>query len=728
MTHRLATLLAPTLAPIVALCLAAGALRADEGQWPPDQLASFDAASWAKLKARGLAFTPEQLWDGKGGGLLTAAVQIAGCSASFISPDGLIATNHHCAFDAIQLASTPERNYLQDGFVARSRAEEVPARGGASRVLILKRIVDVTDRVRGPKTPFAAARSDLERYQAVERARKEIVAECEKTPGSRCQVAPFYDGLAYKLQEQTELKDVRLVYAPPRAVGEYGGEEDNFRWPRHTGDFSILRAYTGPDGKSAPHARENVPFHPAAWLRVSPLGVKAGDLVMVLGYPGRTQRFLTASGIRNNESWYYPLRSRTYTELIRILESASKGDPDASLRVSSEIKSYANSETGARGQIEGLRRNGVYTRVNEEEAKLADWLAAHAKGSPLKELEAVLEADRKGQDRRFLLEEIERLDGTFHSALTAVRWAQERQKPDLERDAGYQQRDLERAREREKNVTKSLSPAANRKALAYLIERASKAEGPAIAAFDFGASATADVIERRLEEWDRVTALRDEAVRLANLEAPLETLKQSKDPYLVLALSLSPELSSLRTRRKEHAGALLRLRPAYLSALKQYRESQGRPLYPDANSTLRVSFAEVKGYAPREALVATPQTSTRGLLEKETGAEPFASPKRVLDAVTARRFGRFEDVALGGVPIAFLSDADTTGGNSGSPVLNGHGDLVGLNFDRVWENVAGDFGWNAERSRNVMVDIRYALWLIGEVDAAPALVAELLGK
>jgi hypothetical protein len=717
---------------VLTLLISAGAL-ADEGQWPPDQLASFDAKAWADLKARGLTVSPADLWDGKGGGLTTATVQIGGCSASFASKDGLVLTNHHCAFDAIQLASTPDRNYLRDGFAAKTRADELPARGGASRALVLKRIVDVTEKVRGSGTPFARAKTDLERFEAVERARKEIVAECEKTPGSRCQVAPFYDGLLYKLQEQVEYPDVRLVYAPPRAVGEYGGEVDNFRWPRHTGDFSVLRVYAGPDGKPAPPSRENVPFHPARFFKVSGAGVKAGDLVMVLGYPGRTQRYLPASAVKNLEEWFYPARGTTYSDLIHILEESTKGDAAEQLRVSSYVKRLANTETNARGQIEGLRRNGVVPRVIDEDARLAAWLEKEPSAVAFKtapnELEELLAKDRASQERRLFMDEIERSPGLLLSALELVRFAEERKKPDLARDAGYQDRDLGRARDREKNATRSHAPVAQRRALAYLIEKAMRSPGEPIAAFEtaFGQRADARAIEARLASFDDATRL-DESTRLADLEAPIDMLRASGDPYLRLAVALSPELAKARAERKEMSGALLRVRPAYLSALQAFRRSSGRLLYPDANSTLRVSFAEVKGYAPKEALFAEPQTSTAGLLEKETGAEPFASPARVLEAVKTKRFGRFGDERLGGVPIGFLSNADTTGGNSGSPAVNGKGELVGLNFDRVWENVAGDFGWNAERSRNVMVDIRYALWLIGDVDGRTALVDELLGK
>ena len=225
---------------------------------------------------------------------------------------------------------------------------------------------------------------------------------------------------------------------------------------------------------------------------------------------------------------------------------------------------------------------------------------------------------------------------------------------------------------------------------------------------------------------DAATALGDEKVRLANVDATWAALAASNDPYVRLAVALHPDLAALRAARKETNGALLVWRPHYLSALEALRTSKGKAIYPDANSTLRVSFATVKGYSPREAVTFTPRTSLKGVLEKERGAEPFATPKKVLDAARAADFGRWADPLLGSVPVGFLTDGDTTGGNSGSPTMNGSGEVVGLNFDRVWENVAGDFGWNPERSRNVNVDLRYALWMMERVDGADALVKELL--
>ena len=732
MTPRLRTPFA--LLSLLALLAIPSPAPADEGQWPPEALATLGTARWGELSSRGLNVTAKDLWDGQGGGLLTAVLGLGGCTGALVSEEGLFLTNHHCAFSAIQLASTPEKNYLRGGFVARTRAEEVEAHGGAGQVRILSRLVDVTDRVRGPKSAFAKARDGAARFEAAERAKKEIVAECEKVPGRRCAVAAFEDGRTFRLMEQIEFRDVRLVYAPPRGVGDFGGEVDNFRWPRHTGDFSVLRIYVSPDGRPAPFSKANVPYRPKTWLKVATKGIAEGDVVMIAGYPGRTQRYLTPSAVTNQEKWYYPLRSKTFSELIAILEAEGKKDPDIALRVASAIKSYGNGETNARGQIEGLALNGIAARAEAEAKELAEFLASHRDlpaewAAAPAELERVLAADRMGQDRRFLLEEIERLTSYLGSALSAVRRADERRKPDLEREAGYQERDLERARQREKDLTLSLAPAAARKALAYLVTRTQAAshERP-VSAFDetFGKDATAEAIEAKLSKMDAATALGDEKVRLATVDATLPALSASTDPFVKLAVALHPDLTALRAARKETNGALLVWRPLYLSALEALRASKGKAIYPDANSTLRVSFATVKGYSPREAVTFTPRTSLKGVLEKERGVEPFATPKKVLDPARAADYGRWADPLLGSVPVGFLTDGDTTGGNSGSPTMNGDGEVVGLNFDRVWENVAGDFGWSPERSRNVNVDLRYALWMMERVDGANALVKELL--
>jgi hypothetical protein len=284
--------------PVVLTIAVAAPLAADEGMWMLHQLGRLDQA---KLRAMGLELTPQQLWDIKtSSGLASAVVSLGGCSASFVSPQGLIATNHHCAFGAIQINSTPEHDYITDGFLAATKADELEAKG--SRAYVFLGYDNITDKVTSALQP---GMNPEQRTRALEMREKELVAACEKQ-GLRCRFAEMYGGLEYYMFRTLELRDVRLVYAPPRAIGEYGGEVDNWEWPRHTGDFSFLRAYVGPDGKPADIAPENVPYQPARWLKVSAAPLEEGDFTMIMGYPGRTYRYRTAAAVAENTDFYYP--------------------------------------------------------------------------------------------------------------------------------------------------------------------------------------------------------------------------------------------------------------------------------------------------------------------------------------------------------------------------------------------------------------------------------------
>jgi Peptidase S46 len=489
-------------------------------------------------------------------------VNLSGCSGGFVSQEGLIVTNHHCAFGAVQQASTVQKNYVKDGFLARSRPEEIQTPAGF-RVLVLKGIEDVTDHVIGANSKAAHAKSDRERFDLVERARKEIVAQCETRKGVRCQVNSFYDGLQYKLQKQLEIKDVRVVYSPPRAIGEYGGEIDNWKWPRHTGDFAIFRAYVSPSGEPADYSDQNVPYHPQHWFRLSKDGVKNGDLVLIAGYPGKTMRFLTASGVKDLLEWYYPLRSKIYSEWIAILEEAGKADPDIALRTSTQMKSLANREKNARGQIAGLLRNRILEKTETQEMELKKNFQ-----QALESLESVLATARSMRDHDFYLSELPNASNYLGSAMTAVRFAKERRKPDLERDLGYQDRDLEKAKGKEKDRTKTLAPAAERKALAFVLNKIREMpESQSIKSLK-------PFLQKDFEQWltkmDSETTLKNEDVRVQNVSANLQTLEASKDPYIQLALAIDKDMEENISREKVYQGALLRTRPAYLEALKNF--------------------------------------------------------------------------------------------------------------------------------------------------------------
>lgn len=705
----------------VVCALAAGEAFAVEGKWTPQQILELDPQELRKL---GLEIPPGKLWSREGAGLLAAAVKVGtGCSGGFISGEALVITNHHCAFSILQQHSTPERNLIENGFLARTRSEELPGKG--TRITIPHRSEDVTATI---EAAVPAGADDLARYQAIERKKKELVAACEEQPNRRCQVEAFDGGVSYRLFEGIEYADVRLVFAPPRTVGEYGGEVDNWSWPRHTGDFALLRVWAGPDGGPAPEGQGTTVYRPPHFFPVangSRGGVGPGSFVLVLGYPGVTFRSMTAAEMRERAEYFFPRRAELYRAWLDVMEAASAQSEEARLALADRLKLLANREKNSRGQVAGLRRGRILDKKEASEKEVLAWAARRPEQAEAvaaeavaaqKELAQVMETVLRTWDRDFLLDQTKSGPKPLDLALTLVRWAGEKVKPDLERETDYMERERERLRERLRRDQKRMHLPTEEALLADLFQRyANLPEGSRVAAIDevLGGVRTPDAVRNRSAEWaaeliDR-TKVTDAAERDRMFDESTTELEARRDPLLDLAFALDGELKERKERDDRVKGAISRLRPRWHRAVLAHA---GRPVAPDGNGTLRVSLAHVKGYSPRDAVQLTPQTTVGGIVEKETGEDPFASPEAVLAAAPTARKSRWADPKLEDVPVAFLADADTTSGSSGSPVLNGRGELVGVNFDRVWENVAGDFGYNPEVSRNVSADGRYLLWLL----------------
>jgi hypothetical protein len=681
-------LLLPRLA---LLACAAAPLLAEEGKWTPQQVLQLDP-QW--LRQQGLELPVSRLWDPRNGtGLLAATVSTGGCSAAFVSSSGLILTNHHCLFGIVQEHSRPGNDLITNGFLAKTRADELP--GKTTRITVPHRFTDVTREV---AAAVPAAADDLARSRAVESKQKQLVATCEKTPGMRCSVAAFEGGLQYVLIEAFDLTDIRLVYAPPRAIGEFGGEPDNFRWPRHTGDFAMARAYK--DGK---------PYQPEFFFPLSRTGVKPGDFIMVMGYPGRTIRALTAGEMANERDFRFGLRAELYGEYIRILEEHSR-NPQGSITLAASLKSLNNSHTNAEGQLAGLARGLILQKQQASDEAVVKWAATRSELAPSlaakQELDRLAAEQRRTATRDFLFTIIPNSSLALKHATTLVRLAAERAKPDAEREPDCMARELPALHARLEREQLSFFQPADQAIFDAWVTRARKlAPAERIAALESLGSIPA------LYAATKVTNV---AERLKMFEETTEQLRARKDPLLDFAFALEPELRTWQTATYRRDGAVARLRPEWRRAVIAHA---GKPVAPDANGTLRVSFAHVKGYVPRDGVLYTPQTTLAGMLEKHTGQEPFAVPPAVMEA--ARR------VDAASIPLNFLADGDTTGGNSGSPVVNGRGELVGLNFDRPWENVANDFGYNPEVARNISVDVRFLIWLLREVERADGLLAEL---
>ncbi len=687
----------------------------DEGQWLPTQVREMD---WDALKKRGMVMTKDEFWHPENGGVLSATVQINGCTASFVSKDGLLVTNHHCGFSAISELSTPEKNLLRDGFAAATHADELPAPGVVASVL--KRIEDVTAKVHAAQ---ATATSDLERFQRTQETLAALAAEGEaKEANTKCTVASFLEGKEYHLYYRTQITDVRLVYAPPRAIGEFGGETDNWEWPRHTGDFSVFRAYVAPNGDVRGHHADNVPFQPKHFLTVSTEGVKEGDLALILGYPGRTQRYKTSRGVMLQQGFVFPRRHDVLTRAIAVLEAAGRTDEKLGLEVADRIKSLANVQKNAAGMLFGLRNNGTIARKEREESEFTAWLrkATDARS----EWTTVL-------DEMFAMDDAEAATIERDTAIALFGMIAE----DMPLLAAMVDGCAAATTTKDGKVPTRLLRAIANEALATNLDTVQK---PLIriTMSDLASMSKAQRLpgtetlgadgfdEKAADAVFADTKMLTGAGRSEVFAGGRDAIAASTDPLVAIARAIATERLSLQKRMRERAGKMLDVGRRWIAAQEAFR---GKSFYPDANSTLRVSIGQVAGYSPREAVTYAPQTTVAGILQKETGKEPFASPKALLEAAKSRANSRFFDKRLGDVPVCFLVNGDTTGGNSGSPVIDGRGRLIGLNFDRVFENVVGDFGWTAERSRNVVCDIRYVLWVMESVFPAPALVKELLG-
>ncbi|AKJ05733.1 dipeptidyl-peptidase 7 [Archangium gephyra] len=707
---------------LLLLSLVAAPALAGEGKWTPQQVLELDPA-W--LKAQGLQVPPTRLWDPKRGtGLLAGAVSVNGCTGAFIAETGLVITNHHCVFPILQEHSTPQRDLITQGFLAKGREEELPGQG--SRIHVPRSFTDVT------KEMYAAVpegADDLTRQKALERKEKELVAECEKRPATRCRVASFDGGVQFVLSDSVELADVRLVYAPPRGVGEYGGDEDNWTWPRHTGDFSIIRAYSAPDGSAAKYSAQNVPYKAEFFFPLATEGVKPDDFVMVLGYPGTTFRALLAEDMAERQSRFYPRVIDVYGELIRILEEEGEKDPAGKIAVASNLKAMRNRYKNSGGQLAGLKRGRIVQKQRESEAAVVAWAEKrkeHAGALSARAELLSLQAERaKTFEREFLLDTVRGAVKAPGLAVMLARLSQERAKPDLERRPEFMERELPRLADRLEREQKNLFTAADKRMFLALVRRAQGlGAGERIAAIDkyFGRTYAEKEVSAKLDALYANTKVLELSERQKMAGETEAQLRARKDPLLDFGLELSAEVVALEEQRDRRAGANVRLMPQWRRAVMAHA---GKPVAPDANSTLRVSFAKVKGYAPRDGALYTPQTTLAGVMEKHTGQAPFAVPEKVAAAAEAKKHGPWVDKRLKDVPVNFLADADTTGGNSGSPTVNGKGQLVGINFDRVWENVANDFGYNPDVARNVNVDVRYVLWLLDQVEDADGLLREL---
>ncbi|MFZ4795230.1 MAG: S46 family peptidase [Blastocatellia bacterium] len=702
---------------------------ADEGMWLPNSIGKLPLS---QLKKRGFELKPEEVYSVTEPSLKDAIVQISiGGTGSFVSPDGLIMTNHHVAFSAVTSASTTEHDYITQGFLARSRGEEIAAAGYSISITQDYRDVtaEVLAAVKPEMTPEQRARAITAKQQEIAKA----AAGGREKDGIRTQVVEATGGYEYYLYTYLTLRDVRLVYAPPKSIGYYGGDPDNFEWPRHCGDFAFLRAYVGPDGTPAMFNKSNVPFKPKKFLAINANGVREGDFTMVMGYPGRTMRYRESYSIDYNQRVQLPAQVASLRQQIEALTRLGETDPALKIRLADQIFGLSNSLKNFEGSVLGLKRMGVTAKKQQEEAAFRRWLDGNAEmkakyGTVLSQIEELYRDLNSYGLKQSALNNLLNAGDLINALEFAYGRAVDQEKPVGERSPQFSGQAVQRASLQLGSLWQERQPEAESRLLAGALSLAAGLpEGQRIASIDEMFSGKTGEARRKAAEVFAEKAINESKFKSLDevkglLSMSMAELKSIDDPLLKLVVAAYDENQPLTQRSLLFNGKILRLRPEYVRGMLEMRKGQ---YYPDANFTLRWTYGEVKGYQPRDAVTYDYQTSLRGVIEKDTGVEPFDMPAKLKELYEKKDFGSYIDGRLKDVPVAFLTTTDITGGNSGSPVMNGRGEVIGLAFDGNYEGLGGDYNFDIRTNRTLAVDIRYVLFLVEKYAGAGYLLEEM---
>ncbi len=682
---------------------------ADEGMWLPTSIGH--DLPIETLREMGCELGPEDFWSADGTGLNGAVLQVCQFfpdrepfgfgTATFVSSKGLILTNHHVAYDATAAASTPEHNYVENGFQAATYADEIPIEGQGVR--LTTRFEDVTKIILEGVTEETTFE---ERGRIVERNTQALVERVRQEVHDFVEVKEMYSGRAYYLCAYDTFKDVRIVNVPPRSIGEYGGDIDNWIWPRHTGDYSYLRAYVAPDGSRAEYSKDNVPFEPKRWAKLSIAGWKPGSFCFIMGYPGRTFRFRTSYSLDYRQREYYPSQIKELRLAIARLEKQGENDEAIRLKNASQIKSLANTLKNFEGMRDGLKATGLVERKREMEAKFQAWVEADPErkakwGHILPDIAAAYAAP----NRQAVLARLFQGRAPLLAAYTLPmgRLGPERMEGMIAAIANIVgQLDLEAQRD--------VLAAAARSNLAL----------PENQRFDAFDGITSDNLNAKIAELLPEPLDRARVAQIAKMSR--DQLSSSDNPLDKLAWRL---LETIPQVNREYSGFVERIGALRLELSEAMAAFRNQPEYPDANSTLRLTFGTVRGYSPRDAVEYIHYTTPRGVLEKDTGTEPFDAPEKQLELFRAKDWGRWGDPELNTLPLDFLSDTDITGGNSGSSIMNARGEMIGLAFDGNYEAMTSDYQFMPEITRTINVDIRYVLWCTEKIDGMQRLIEEM---
>lgn len=694
----------------------------EEGMFPLSEIHKID------LQKAGLKIEPNEVYNPNGVSLVDALVNVGGCTGSFVSDQGLIITNHHCAFSAVQLASTPENDYLNKGFVAHNKAEEIEAKGLTCR--ITDSYEDVSDRVLGA---VAQVTDPASRISIINNTMRSIAAEAEaKDPSIKAEVSEMFIGKSYVLFRYKTILDVRLVYIPNRQIGEFGGETDNWVWPRHTGDFSFMRAYVGKDGKPAKYSKDNVPYQPKKALKVNPNGTNEEDFVFILGYPGRTFRHRPSQFVAYQADYVLPYVSNLYDFQIATMEKASKKDKSTELKLATRIKRNANVMKNYRGKLAGIHGIDLVDKKSEEDNALAQFINNNVDikaqyGNLMQDIDQLYKQINGDANRDLWLSQIYGSTSLLNVARNINTFKNNLNKQSQSDKATYFNTNLPRLKQVLNTIYEAYDIDVDRRIFKkMLLDASNLLVNQRVVAVDkitYRSSNTEQAIDEYINDTFSLTQLKDPNFVLNKLLKSAESLNSYKDGILVFEEGISRQIAELKPEKDRREGLLNKLMGDYVNVKEKFLRKN---FVPDANSTLRLTYGYVRGYSPADATYMSPYTTIKGILEKGASGNPdFYYPNIIKELWDKKDFGSFAKKELNDVPVALLYNMDTTGGNSGSPIMNAYGELIGVNFDRAYGATINDYAWNESYSRSIGVDIRYVLWVASKIDKADFLLKEM---
>ena len=696
---------------------------ADEGMWLPLLLGQ---QVYNDMVKKGLKLTKEQLYSINKPSVKDAIIIFGGgCTGEIVSPQGLIFTNHHCGYGAIAGASSVEHNYLRDGFYAKSLGQEIPTN---LSVQFLLRIEDVTTLVNDSLKGLTGAERATRQAEVLSNinARMSDLAASIET-----RVSPLFKGNQFLAFVYQRYSDVRLVGTPPESIGKFGGDTDNWEWPRHTGDFSVFRVYTSKDGKPAKHSADNIPLKPKHYLPISLKGVKDGDFAMIFGYPGSTNRYESSLGIQLATNINNPTLVKLRDMRLKYMFEEMKKDPATKLKLASDYASIANYWKFYKGETEQLYKYDVYGAKRKEEEAFQKWAASKPEYANIfKDLKTTYDAWRPYAMHRQYINE-----GILGSPLLAFAASLQSVETAMTKP-GTSSADIKKAVDAAVAARNNFLAAHNRVSdqnivgavLQMFYQDIPKEQHPQglfeAIRNEYGALDKAATYQKYTEAIFRETMILDNAKWNEFVRNPnAATLQQDLAFNLASAFvknyngKYAPLFQQFTTKNNEWA----RL---YLKGVME--QNPKKVMYPDATFTMRVSYGKVDDYEPRDGVRYDYVTTSQGLLEKyKPGDYEFDLPKEVLNKVKAKDFGQYKDARTGDLVVGFITSNDITGGNSGSPVMNGNGELIGLSFDGNYEALSHKLAFDKDLNRTINVDIRYVLWCIDKLGGAQNLIKEL---